>query len=284
MHQNLKYEATTTAPMVSVCIPAYYAGENLRAAIESVLAQNYQNFELLIVDDASPEDIQGVVNEFNDERIFYVRNKENLGPEGNWNRCLLLSSGRYFKLLPHDDLLHPECLMRQVATLEEDKDQQVALVFSSRQVICPSGNLLMHRRYPGSTTGLLSGSDVKRACVRHGTNLLGEPGAVLFRKSLGTHIGKFNATQPYVIDLDYWFRLLTHGSAFYIFDSLASFRLSRKSWSVAIGSEQDNDFRTFVERISNSLDPRLSTTDRLLMQINVRVKKWMRQIFYVFIL
>ena len=182
MPQSLNYEATAMRPMVSVCIPAYYAGENLRAAIASVLEQSYQNFELLIVDDASPEDISGVVNKFKDKRISYFRNRENLGPEGNWNRCLQLARGNYFKLLPHDDLLHPDCLMRQVSKLEEDKYKKIALVFSARQVISPSGNKLIRRSYPGSKEGVLNGSAVKRACVRHGTNLLGEPGSVLFRR------------------------------------------------------------------------------------------------------
>lgn len=270
----------STAPQVSVCIPAYHGGDALRQAIASVLAQRYRDFELLVIDDASPEDLGHLVAQFDDPRLVYRRNAHNLGPQGNWNRCLSLARGRYFKLLPHDDWLHPDCLARQVAVLAQDQMQQLALVFCARDVVGPRGNLLARRGYPGAPTGVLAGPAVKRACVRRGTNLLGEPGAVLFRKSLADQVGLFDASQPYVIDLDYWFRLLTQGSAYYIADPLASFRVSRQSWSVAIGQAQDHEFNAFIARVLPTLQPLVTPTDQRLMRINARLNKWLRQCFY----
>ena len=272
--------ALNAVPQVSVCIPAYHGGEALRQAIASVLAQRYTDFELLVIDDASPEDLSQLVAQFDDPRLVYRRNPHNLGPQGNWNRCLALARGRYFKLLPHDDLLHPDCLTRQVAVLEQDLTQQLALVFCARDVIGPHGKWLARRAYPGSQSGVLAGPAVKRACVRRGTNLLGEPGAVLFRKSLADRVGLFDAAQPYVIDLDYWFRLLTHGSAYFIPDSLASFRVSRQSWSVAIGQAQDHEFSTFIARVLPTLQPLVTPADQRLMRLNARLNKWLRQCFY----
>ena len=112
------------------------------------------------------------------------------------------------------------------------------------------GEVLTRRGYPGGREGAIDGNAVMRACVRRGTNLLGEPGAVLFRKSLADRIGAFDATNPYVIDLDYWFRLLAHGDAYFCDEPLAGFRVSGSSWSVAIGTGQSSDFRNFVARFA----------------------------------
>ena len=233
-----------------MCIPTYRGRATIGPAIESVLAQSLTDFELIVIDDGSPDDTRAIVEGFADPRLIYVRNEHNLGPQGNWNRCLELARGKYFKLLPHDDLLHPHCLERQVAVLDTDRNQRIALVFSARNVLGPDGRVLTRRGYPGGREGPLTGGGVMRACVRRGTNLLGEPGAVLFRKSLADRIGGFDATNPYVIDLDYWFRLLAHGDAYFCAEPLASFRVSGSSWSVAIGTGQSNDFRNFVARFA----------------------------------
>lgn len=237
-------------PKISVCIPTYCGSATIAAAIECVLAQSFTDFELIVVDDGSRDETQAIVESFEDSRLCYLRNERNLGPQESWNRCLSLAQGKYFKLLPHDDLLHPLCLERQVAVLDADHNETLALVFSARDVIGPNGQLLLRRCYPGGREGSIAGNDVMRACVRRGTNLLGEPGAVLFRKSLADRVGLFDATNPYVIDLDYWFRLLVHGDAYFCLDSLASFRVSPQSWSVAIGDGQSSDFRKFVSRVT----------------------------------
>ena len=243
---------TQQKPKISVCIPTYQGRETLGQAIESVLTQSLSDLELIVIDDGSPDDTRAIVERFSDSRLIYRRNEHNLGPQGNWNRCLELAKGKYFKLLPHDDLLHPHCLERQVAVLDDDPEEHIALVFCARDVLGPDGRVLARRSYPSGNQGLVASDSVLRSCVRRGTNLIGEPGAVLFRKSLANRIGAFDATDPYVIDLDYWFRLLAHGDAYFIDDCLASFRVSRKSWSVGIGSGQSRDFCNFVHRITVS--------------------------------
>lgn len=95
--------------LVSIGIPAYKA-TYLYEAIESALSQDYKNIELIIVDDCSPFNLDIIVNQFNDSRIRYYKNKENLGKVSivhNWNKCLSLAKGEYFVLLCDDDLLLP---------------------------------------------------------------------------------------------------------------------------------------------------------------------------------
>jgi glycosyltransferase involved in cell wall biosynthesis len=249
-------------------------------AIDSVLAQSYTDFELIVVDDNSPDETAEIVARCRDPRIRFYRNVTNLGPEGNWNRCLELARGRYFKLLPHDDMLLPDCLKDQVAALEADHEERIALAFCARDVLGPEGGLLMRRDFPGSRGGHLPAARVLRACVRRGTNLLGEPGAVLFRRDLAARVGRFDATNPYVIDLDYWFRLMVHGDAWYCTRALASFRVSRGQWSVTIGARQSQDFRAFVRRATGSGWVRPSVVDRLLGAVTPTLNTWARLVFY----
>jgi glycosyltransferase involved in cell wall biosynthesis len=271
---------TAAVPKVSVCIPTYKGGKTIAPAIASVLAQTCTDFELIIIDDGSPDDTASVVAGFQDARLRYLRNAANLGPEGNWNRCLAEARGSYFKLLPHDDLLRPDCLAQQVAVLDADVQQTIALVFSARDVLTPDGRKVARRGFPGAVEGRLPAADVRRQCVRRGTNLLGEPGAVLFRRALVDKVGVFDASEPYVIDMDYWFRLLAHGDAYYCADPLAAFRVSGSQWSVVLGQQQSADFVHCVARHDVGGALGLGTLDRLLGRVTPRLNNLARRVFY----
>lgn len=93
-------------PLVSVGIPAYKS-TYLSRAIDSVLRQTYRNLEIIIVNDCSPHDIEGIVGKYEDQRIRYYVNEKNVGAEDpgrNWNECLRRATGKYFCLLCDDDV------------------------------------------------------------------------------------------------------------------------------------------------------------------------------------
>ena len=96
----------------TIAIPAY-KGKYLFEAIESCLNQTYRDFELIIVDDASPENLISIVNKFNDSRIKYYFNEFNSGAKevvDNWNKCLSYASADYIICMGDDDRLRPDCL------------------------------------------------------------------------------------------------------------------------------------------------------------------------------
>jgi glycosyltransferase involved in cell wall biosynthesis len=96
----------------SILIPAYKTAF-LRECIDSVLAQSYRTFELVIVDDASPEDIKSIIDNYDDSRIRYYRNETNFGAVDvvdNWNKCLSYAKGDYVICMGDDDRLSPNCL------------------------------------------------------------------------------------------------------------------------------------------------------------------------------
>jgi glycosyltransferase involved in cell wall biosynthesis len=237
------------AATVSVLIPTYNGARHIRPALDSVLAQSGVCLEVIVVDDDSIDGTADVVESYADPRIRVIRNPARLGAEGNWNRALELATGKYIKLLPQDDLLQPRSLAAQVATLDADADEAIALVFGSREIIGPTGKVLARRGFRGAVPGRIAATTLLRQCVRRGTNVIGEPGAVLFRRTLAQRVGRFDGQQGFVIDLDYWIRLLAHGDAWYIAEPVSSFRVSGGSWSVAIGRKQGRQYTEFIARM-----------------------------------
>jgi glycosyltransferase involved in cell wall biosynthesis len=109
-----------SAVKVSVCIPTYNGAEFVAKAIESVLAQTFADFELLVIDDSSNDATVDIVRSFTDPRMRICRNEKRLGIPGNWNRCLSLARGEYICLFHQDDIMLPENLERKVQVLASD--------------------------------------------------------------------------------------------------------------------------------------------------------------------
>jgi len=274
--------AANPGPLVSVAVPTYHGADFVGQAIESVLCQTFTDFELLVVDNDSQDGTARIVESFADPRVRFFCNERNIGAQENWNRCLDLARGRYFKLLPHDDLIRQDCLSRQVDVLEADVAGKIALVFSARTVISPEGRPLGSRRFRRTGSGRVEAAQLVRACVRRGTNVIGEPGCVLMRRSLAARIGRFDATYPYVIDLDFWLRLLQHGDAWYCAEPLASFRVSPNQWTAKLHGRQSSDFQSFIAHLERNAKLPTRPWDRLCGRFTPTLNSIARLAFYRF--
>lgn len=96
----------------SICIPAYKS-KYLQECIDSILKQTISDFELIILNDCSPEPIEEIVMQNQDDRIRYFKNEKNVGAYDlvdNWNKCLELATGEYFIIMGDDDRLAPNYL------------------------------------------------------------------------------------------------------------------------------------------------------------------------------
>lgn len=97
------------APLVSFVLPAYKASW-ISEAIDSILAQTYTNIELIIVNDQSPEPIRDIVAQYDDSRIRYYENEENIGGKSlvaQWEKCISYAIGEYLVIAGDDDIYHP---------------------------------------------------------------------------------------------------------------------------------------------------------------------------------
>src|SRR5262244_3089429 len=99
MNMNDQFTSAGRRPTVSVCIPTYNRAKLLRQAIGSVLEQTFQDFEIIVYDNASTDDTAAVAESFSEERIRYFRNTRNLGHRENWKRCFRAARGDYIAAL-----------------------------------------------------------------------------------------------------------------------------------------------------------------------------------------
>src|SRR5215203_2390731 len=99
--------------MFSILIPAFKA-KFLKKALESALNQSFQDFEIIIINDKSPENLAEIIYHFDDPRISYFENKVNLGKDNvvkAWNKCLEYSTREFCILFSDDDILHADFLL-----------------------------------------------------------------------------------------------------------------------------------------------------------------------------
>ena len=105
--------------LVSIIMPSYNTGKFIRATIESVLAQTYSNWELILVDDCSTDDTDDIVKAYlSDQRIRYIKNETNSGAAVSRNRALREAKGKWIAFLDSDDLWEPTKLEKQIAFME----------------------------------------------------------------------------------------------------------------------------------------------------------------------
>jgi len=127
----------------SVTIPAY-KDRYLKETIDSVLAQTYQNYEIVIVNDASPYDLDSIVLQYTDPRIRYFKNEKNCGAKNvvdNWNICLSYATGEYVMCIGDDDNLTPRCLQDFAELIE--KYPQLDLFHARSEIIDDDSNFVM---------------------------------------------------------------------------------------------------------------------------------------------
>jgi len=230
-------------PLVSVCIPVHNVTRFLDEAIFSVLTQTYANFELVIANGASQREprrlIDEIVSRNSDPRVQLILNPANYSMVENWNSVIMKARGSYLKLLCADDVLMPDCLQRQVQALQ--KHPNVVLAAGSRVIINQKGNRLFTRNGIRSR-GIHTGSSMIRRCILAGTNIIGDPVCVMWRRTGIDQLGFFDPSILYCTDLEYWLRLLSIGDLYYDTAPVAFYRIHKSSAGVGLAGVVVDDF------------------------------------------
>ena len=190
-------------PLVSVIIPAYRTARTIAATLESVLAQTFKDYEIIVVDDGSPdaEELQQALGPYRD-RIVYLR-QENQGLSGARNTGILAARGKYVAPLDADDMWAPEHLAAQLGVLEADSSIDVvyadARIFgdvpeagSTVMELCPSAGEVTFE-------GLVTRQCTVHICV-----------SVCRREAL-LRAGLFDPALRRVEDADMWLRIASQG-------------------------------------------------------------------------
>lgn len=274
-------------PRASIVIPAFRNADHLAETLASALGQTYADLEVVIADHSSDDDTAAVIDRFADDPRLRILSPTPAGggAKANWDRVSQAAGGELLKLLPGDDLIHPTLVERQVAGF--DAHPTVAVSCTNRSMVDASGKVFMSNRgLPRDRAGLRPGVELVRACVRAGTNVLGEPGAVMLRRDLLERAGWWDDAQPYLIDVRSYLGALAVGMAegrsdvWVITEPLARFRVSAGQWSVRLAGEQAAMTRAFNAHLRERHPEAVSAADVALGDVRAQINAWGRQVVY----
>jgi glycosyltransferase involved in cell wall biosynthesis len=210
-----------TAPKVSVLVPVYNGEPFLAECLDSILAQDFLDCEILIGDDGSADGSAGLIEKFaaKDSRIRWWKNPRNLGLTENFNRCLREAKGEYVKYVLQDDKLLSPSAIRQMVVLMES-NPAISLVASASYVIDENSRAKEMRNY--FHTGIWDGKKIIVRCLERAANLIGEPTLVMFRNRQS--VRGYDPRYRQFVDLEMWFHLLEDGKFGHLAAPLCAFR------------------------------------------------------------
>jgi len=220
-----------SSPRVSVIMPAYNAAAFVRAAVDSILAQTFVDFELIILNDGSTDDTQDIIERYDDNRIRLI-NKSNSGVAATLNLGLTEAQGEFIWRHDADDISLPEKLARQVTFL--DSHPEFVLCATQIAFMTERGKIAWNKRQP--KTNWLGEADFREvrfkdfapfSPVTHGTTL--------FRRSMLDVVPSYRDAFITSEDIDMWLRMMEHGKLAVLNQCLSLHRLSSSSATAVHG-------------------------------------------------
>ncbi|MGH7843961.1 MAG: glycosyltransferase family 2 protein [Candidatus Binatia bacterium] len=185
-------------PRVSVIIPTHNRADFVATAIRSVLKQTFEDFELIVVDDASSDTTSQVVASFRDPRVHYIRHGQNRGGAAARNTGIVNSSAEYVAFLDDDDAWYPDKLARQMQVMLGSRPE-VAAVYTGYLVVDRTTGKLCARMVP-TRRGNLYPKLLE-------SNPIGGTSSVLLKKACLEKVGLFDESLPSFQDRDLWIRI-----------------------------------------------------------------------------
>ena len=223
-------------PRVSVCVPAYQSAAHLQEVLDSVYAQDFEDFELVVVDDGSSDDTARILASQADSRLRSFRRDRNLGQEVTVAEAVARARGGLVKFLDADDLLHRDCLGTMVTAMDDHPGAVMA--FSRRKIVVEGSTdpraarwIEQHGELHERFDGLAEVNDGRQllrqylAALLPG-NWLAEPAGVIARREDLLAVGGYNARVRQNNDMDLWVRLLGRGEVVFIDRPLYDYRLA----------------------------------------------------------
>ena len=212
---------------ISIVIPCFNSREFIEEAVISACSQKIENFEVLVIDNASTDGTRQKLQEMNCDYDFkLILNEENIGAIGNFNKGIELASGTYIKFLESDDILEADCLK----TMRSFLSNSVQFVSGAKFLIDEHSTIIGCHDVD---TRLVQGSDILKDYRRTG-NIIGTPSDCLISKELLLKVGGFSKRyDSYLNDVDVWLKIC-HENALVQFISTRVCRVRRHSGQIGV--------------------------------------------------
>jgi len=261
-----------SSPLFSICIPNYNYGQYLGETIQSVLNQTYQNFEIIVSDNASTDNSVDVVKSFKDERIHLIQNKYNIGYSGNVDKATSSANGDFMILQLSDDMLKPDALEEFVKLIKlyskNNEDVivcgQVEKIYNGNVIgVCgPTGGRISEIIKKKGKTNIISndpkvemynGIDIFKILMTTNYTTLGPVQATCFSKSLFDKVEGYRSPTVMIPDASFEHKIcLMNPEVIYYSKPLAYFRTHDASFSGEL--EKVKNIKLLTDKYVLSLD------------------------------
>lgn len=248
-------------PLVSVCIPAYNAGQTIGKTIDSIINQNYPNFEIIVSDNHSTDNTAEIVNQFKKYNVKYFLNPIspanliNTSPVvSNFNYAISLAKGDFIAIYHADDIYHPTIISQQVLFFQEN--EAVGSVFTSSNLIDEDDIVLNINigEMPDDVKGvkIIDFPTLLNSIILSEYHLMFP--TLMIRSSALIDVGSFNPLESYVSDIEYYLRLARWKPIGLINQKLHSYRsmVGEEKISLVKKTEIIKHYIRFIEEYINS--------------------------------
>ena len=220
---------SSTSPLVSIITPTYNRGDTyLRATMDSVLSQDYPNFEYIVLDDGSSDNTQSVLATYDDPRLRCYHH-ENMGEVRTVNKGFELAQGDYIVVVNSDDPILPDYIQTAVEFMESHPD--ILVGYPDWYVIDENGKKLDHITTP----------EYSYTLMLKNTYCIPGPGAMMRRRVIDLEQGRDSAFR-YISDFEFWLRVGLHGDFKRIPHTIATWRTHSETTTHAFKAT-DEHFR-----------------------------------------
>jgi glycosyltransferase involved in cell wall biosynthesis len=227
-------ERAMKSPTVTFVIPCYNLAQFLPECVNSILAQTYSDFEILIMDDCSPDNTAEVALSFRDPRVKHIRNEANLGHLANYNHGIALARGRYVWLISADDALRrPYILERYVFVMERHPEVGYTCCPA---VVLDGSNELGDKDCLASHDVIFSGKKFLRMLLTRGNCVDAASGMV--RRECYEKLGAFPLDLPYAGDWFVWCLFALHYDVAYFSEPMVNYRHHRLSMTAQLTGQR----------------------------------------------
>ena len=207
-------------PMISVVLPVYNGGGYLKQSLESVLNQNFSEFELLIIDDCSTDGSLAYLQSIQDPRVSLFKNEDNRGLFFNLNFLISQSQSPLIKLWAQDDIMYPQCLNSFVAFHKQYPG--IGFSYSGRDMIDEAG-VIKENNVVDNTPTIISTALHAKIAYYTGS-IAGNIANVCINKKALDKVGLFNEGMKISADFDMWVRLAKEHKTGFIREKLIQLR------------------------------------------------------------
>ncbi len=253
-------------PKVSICIPTYNQVDKLEILLDSIRVQTFRDFEVIVSDDSSTDDVKLLVDHYGDLQIRYFRNSPAKGSPENWNHSISLAKGDWIKLMHHDDYFTNSDALLDFLNFSNQYPSADYIFCNTKLSRLERGNLIV--------SDYIVDQAILNKIKNHSAylfpkNIMGSPSIGFHRKTMNVD---FDKKLQWLVDVEYFIQILRKFNVFHINKPLIATIISKEQLSYRMSYNPDFELYELVY-CYNKLSGKFDTKNRKIMR--------MRFIFFV---